>query len=392
MSTPTDPTIPLAPADGSSGSAINILLMGSDTRNGKNGTIGGRVTRGMRNDTTIIMHISADRSRVELISIPRDSRVRIPDCTLFDGTTVLGWTGKFNIAFSNGGRRGDPAEAAACTQNAVEDLTGIYIHYYAVVDFYGFEKMIDSIGGVPMCIPFAIKAHKSHLNVKAGPQVLNGKTALAWARTRTVDSSGGYIDGSDIQRIGRQQDLLAKVAETVIEQGIMFKPDELADFLSSGAEYMTMDPKLADINYLVGLAFSLRDLDKKNITFVTVPWRYTTDGSDVEWTSDAYDLFKKVINDKPIKGKTVASVSDVAKPQPAPSASPGATPAPAPTTTVDTSSTDYLLGACDTGEEKEEVTTRAAAYPWPRPLREVRPGTRPSARARAQQVRLAPRQ
>ncbi len=309
----------------------------------------------MRNDTTIIMHISADRSRVELISIPRDSKVQVPDCTLNDGSTRKGWFGNFNIAFANGGVHGHASEAAACTIKAVEKLTGIYIHQYAVVDFYGFEKMIDSIGGVPMCIPFAIKAHKSHLNVKAGPTVLNGKQALAWARTRTVDSADGYIDGTDPQRIGRQQDLLAKVAEVILEKGILFKPDELGNFLGSGAEYMTMSPELADLKYLVGLAFSLRNLDKKNIVFVTVPWSYrgtkTPSPGGLDWTSDAYSLFKKIIKDQPIKGKTVASTSTVKESTPDPSAT--ATPDPT-ATTDDGFDPNDLLGACNTGKKKKK--------------------------------------
>ncbi|HEX7589755.1 MAG TPA: LCP family protein, partial [Demequinaceae bacterium] len=102
------PVVPVAPTDGAKGEWINILLMGSDSRSGANAAIGGEVG-GMRNDTTIIMHISADRSRIEFVSIPRDSWVRISDCKLFDGSTVKGWTGKFNVAFANGAKHHNSA-------------------------------------------------------------------------------------------------------------------------------------------------------------------------------------------------------------------------------------------------------------------------------------------
>ena len=133
-----------------------------------NGAIGGKVAGGMRSDTTMIMHISGDRSRVDFLSIPRDMRVRVSDCKLLDGSTVKGWTGKFNIAFANGGKHGNEAEAAACTMQTLQDLTGITFEHYAVVDFAGFENMINSVGGVPMCIDKKIDDRRSHLHLKPG--------------------------------------------------------------------------------------------------------------------------------------------------------------------------------------------------------------------------------
>src|SRR5690606_12086279 len=154
---------------------------------------------------------------------------------------------------------------AACTQKAVEQLTGIYIHYYVVVDFAGFKDMIDALGGVPMCIPYDIRASKAKLNIKAGPQVLNGSTALAYARLRKADDSGGRVDGTDLQRIERQHALLAAVADLVLSKDILTDVGKLAAFIEAGAASMTMSPRLADINYLVGLAFSLKDIDRSKV-------------------------------------------------------------------------------------------------------------------------------
>ncbi len=265
------PVPPPPPADGAKGEPINILLMGSDSRVGANAAIGGEAG-GMRNDTTIIMHISTDRTRIEFVSIPRDSWVRTSDCTLFDGKVNKGWSGKFNVAFYNGGRtNNNPAEAAACVQKTVEDLTGIYINYYAVVDFVGFEAMIDALGGVPMCIPGHIVSPEAGLDIQAGPQILNGWTALAWARARKATVGKEWLDGSDIGRIKRQQELLARTAEKAMSENIFLDQGKLRDFITAGASSMTASPRLADATFLIGLAFSLRNISPDNIVFTTVP-------------------------------------------------------------------------------------------------------------------------
>ena len=337
----TRPAPPIVPKDSSKGEAINILLMGSDSRAGANATIGGSVG-GMRNATTIIMHISADRTRIEFVSIPRDSWVKIPDCQLFDGSTVKGWTTKFNVAFSNGGKNGNPAEAAACVQKTVESLTGIYIHYYAVVDFVGFAAMIDALGGVPMCVPGHIVSAKAGLDLQPGPQIMHGETALAWARLRTAEVGKQYVEGSDIQRITRQQELLAHTAELALSKNLFTNQGQLRDFITAGADSMTTSPRLADPAFLIGLAFSLRKISKDNIVFATVPNKYTPDFLNVTWTADANTMFDDIINDRAIAGNSVTSQSDAA-PAPAPSASQSLTPvggAPAPAPSIN------LLGAC----------------------------------------------
>ncbi len=285
------------PSDSDAGRAVNILLMGSDVRTGENGNIGG-VVGGMRNDTTIVMHVSADRSRVELVSIPRDAQVAIPDCKLNDGTTVKGWTGDFNIAFSNGGRHGNAAEAAACVINTVEQLTGVYIDHWAVVDFTGFISMIDSLGGVPMCIPQRIVSKKARVDLQAGPQVLNGTQALAFARLRTAEV--GQVSGSDLQRINRQHELLRQVSRTALSKNVLTDIGQLTQFLKALAKSLTMDPELADTKYLAALAFSLRDINPNNIRFSTVPWKLTDDYLNVILVSRGKELWKQMREDLPL--------------------------------------------------------------------------------------------
>ncbi|WP_062518616.1 LCP family protein [Demequina silvatica] len=287
------------PSDPNAGEPLNILLMGSDVRDGDNGTVGGGADiGGMRNDTTMLAHISGDRSRIEVISIPRDAQVEIPECTYLDGSTIAGGYGDFNIAFSNGGANGKAAEAAACTIRTVEQMSDVRIDHYAVVDFTGFIDMVDALGGVPMCITERIVSDKAHLELEAGPQVLDGETALAYARLRTAEE--GDVSGSDLQRITRQQQLLEQVAETVLSKNILTNVGQLTRFLRAMAESLTMDEELADTSYLIGLGYSLRGLRTDDITFATVPWEYTEDFLNVELLPEAEDMWDDIRDDQPI--------------------------------------------------------------------------------------------
>lgn len=289
---------PVKPTDEISGDALNILFIGSDDRSGVNGEISGKVA-GMRNDATILMHLPADRSRVDMVSIPRDAQVTIPDCTLFDGTPVPGGTGDFNVAFSNGARQGDTAEAAACVINTVEDLTGIYIDHYAVIDFNGFKKMVNALDGVPMCITTKIDSKDADLHVEAGPQVLNGAQALGYARLRTAETGEG-VSGSDLQRVTRQQQLLNQMSATVLSKNLLTDAPDLTQFVRATAESMTMDPVLGDSKYLLGLAYSLRGIGRSDVTFATVPWKYTADFNDVVLLPEAEQTWEQLRTDTPL--------------------------------------------------------------------------------------------
>lgn len=338
---------PDRPVDSDAGEAVNLLLMASDARDGANGNIdGGGVVEGMRNDTTLLVHISADRTRVEAVSIPRDAQVDIPECAYLDGDTVPGGYGDFNTAFSNGGLRGNAAEAAACSIKTVEQLSGVYIDHYAVVDFTGFVGMVNALGGVPMCIPERLVSEKAHLDLAAGPQTLDGKTALAYARLRTAEQGG--VSGSDLQRITRQQQLLEQVAATALSKNLLTDVGELTHFLRAAAESLTMDPGLADTSYLLGLAYSLRNLDLGALRFETVPWAYTEDRLNVEILPDAEQMWDDIRNDRPIsvtvEGDSSSTWDDGKKdeqpsePTASATAEPAVTPSPA--------GPESLLDAC----------------------------------------------
>lgn len=292
-------TGPADPNDPNAGRDVNILLMGSDERDGENEAIGGFVG-GMRSDTTIVAHISADRSRVELISIPRDSLVDIPSCTMTDGSTSSAQRNAiFNSAFGIGADQGgDIASAAACTVNTVQQNTGVRIDHFVVVDFAGFTKMVDAIGGVSMCVPNDMNAPKAGLTLTAGQQTLDGTTALAFARART---GVGVGDGSDTNRLGRQQQLLAAMVEDLLAKNMLTDVTQLIRFLDSATESLSIDSGFSSISDMAGLAYSLRGVSSDNISFMTIPFAAArSDKNRVEWTSEADTVWANVAADQPM--------------------------------------------------------------------------------------------
>ena len=285
------------PTDPNAGRARNLLIMGSDTREGENAQLGGE-NEGMRSDTTIVAHISADRSRMDLVSIPRDSRVDIPSCLYLDGTSSRPQSARFNAAFSIGAKNNDVGEAAACTINTVQALTGIAIDGWLVADFAGFRDMVDALGGVEMCIPNEMYSEDSGLNVQAGVQKLDGDTALAYARARTGTGLG---NGSDINRVGRQQQLLGAIAQEVFAKNLLTDSAGLYLFLTAATQSLTADPNTGNIGNLTGLAWSLRNISPGNITFMTIPIATNPDDhNEVVWTSEAAPIWANLAADLPM--------------------------------------------------------------------------------------------
>ncbi|RPF20101.1 LytR family transcriptional attenuator [Myceligenerans xiligouense] len=303
----------VTPTDPNAGEPVNLLLMGSDSREGANVNIGGSADGGERSDTTILLHISGDRRRVEAISIPRDSTVDIPSCVATNGSTTAPQRTKFNAAFAAGALvGGDTASGALCAMQTVEALTGVFLDGFMVIDFQGFQRMIDAVGGVELCIAEEIYAPEANdLHLQPGVQTLGGELALDYARARK-----GVGDGSDLSRIGRQQQLLASLVRTVLSAETLANPGKTLSFVDAVTSSMTMDDQTAQLDRLTGLAYSLRDLGPGAITFLTVP--YAPDpanpSANVVWTDEAALLWENIKNDRPIDHDPTA-----------PSASPSAT-------------------------------------------------------------------
>lgn len=267
---------------------LNILVMGSDTRegqgsNGEGKGFGMDVT-GARSDTTLLLHLPASRDRALVVSIPRDTIVDIPECKTDTGMSAP-TTDRFNAAFSIGG--------PACTIKTVESLTDVFIDHFVIVDFNGFQDVVSALGGVDVCLPEAVSDQKSGLDLPAGISTVTGAQALAFVRARYIG------DGSDISRIDRQQAFLSSVVEKAKSSGTLFNPLRLVPFLDAATKSLTTDPDLASLNALRQLAQDVRDIPPKDITFMTTPWITNPDDPNtVVWeTAKTDELWEAIRND-----------------------------------------------------------------------------------------------
>ncbi|MGF1431443.1 LCP family protein [Kitasatospora sp. LaBMicrA B282] len=313
---------PAATADANGNKPINVLLIGSDSRGGGNGDLGGGGDDGARSDTTILLHVYADHRHAVGISIPRDSLVEIPPC-LVNGK----WTRKqpntmFNAAFSMGNTdAGNPA----CTQNTVEHLTGLRVDHTLVVDFAGFAAMTSAVGGVQVCVPNAVYqgdlnpnlGHKGGQVFAKGLQTVSGQQALDYVRVRH-----GIGDGSDIGRMQRQQAFLAALIKKVKGDGM--DPTTLLPLADAATRSVTVDPDLASAQKLLSFGLSMKNIDLHDVKFVTVPWRF--EGPRVAWVQpDSDRLWAALKADRTLDGQDASGQrADV------PSAGAGSSPASGP--------------------------------------------------------------
>jgi LCP family protein required for cell wall assembly len=309
--------------------AENFLLIGSDSRAGASGKgTGGAKIQGARSDTTIILHISANQAGATLISIPRDSYVSIPSCQIGPKATDTSAPemSKFNAAFSLGGQD-DAKYAASCTIHTIETDTGIRINHYAVVNFAGFQKMVDALGGVRMCVaknlydPIVLGSsgyHGSNLHLTAGKNVeIDGQQALDLMRARYALDGGG-----DLPRIKRQQLFIGAMIRKATSGTLLIDPLKLQRFLSAAAGSLTTDG--FGINTMKKLATALHHVGAGGVRLLTVPNTIAPNGplyGDVLWKQpDADALWTAIINDEPIPG-TKATPTASASPSPTPTPS-----------------------------------------------------------------------
>lgn len=257
------------PADSFAGRAVNILISGIDSRYNQGASAYGdsEELSTIQSDTTMVMHISADRAHVDVVSIPRDLVTDIPSCTRTDGSVSDPYTGQFNSAFATGAVTDDIASGIACTRTAVMALTGLQIDGFVVVDFKGFQGMIDALGGVWYDLAEPAQDAEADLDLPAGCQRLGGTQALAYARARKH-----LGDGSDIERIGRQQQLVAAMVRELLAKNLVADLPALVTFVKQAIGALQTSPELADLNTDVGLLVSLARIDKSAIRFVTMPW------------------------------------------------------------------------------------------------------------------------
>ncbi|MFI1838130.1 LCP family protein [Streptomyces olivaceoviridis] len=241
----------------------NILVLGSDTRSGTNKKLGGGTDDGSaRSDTAMIVHVYEGHKRASVVSIPRDTLVDRPQCTDTKGTTHPAASGvMFNEAYSTGG--------AACAVKTVESLSGIRMDHYLEVDFQGFQKLIDDLGGVRVTTTKDIDDRQSHLKLKAGTHTLNGEQALGLVRTRH-----GVGDGSDLGRIQLQQAFVKALIDQVKHVGVLTNPKKLYDLADTATKAVTTDSDLGSVDSLIDFAGGLKGIGSSHMKMVTMPVQY----------------------------------------------------------------------------------------------------------------------
>jgi len=240
--------------------SLNILVLGSDSRSGKeNASLGGGDSSGARSDTAMVVHIDQGRTTATVVSIPRDTLVTRPSCpTSSGGTTSVAYHAMFNSAYSVGG--------PVCAVKTVESITGVRMDHYIEIDFSGFAKLVNAVGGVDVTTDEDIDDDKSHLHLKAGDHHLNGKQALALARTRH-----GIGDGSDLGRIGLQQKLVKALLEQVSSTNLLTSPTKLYKVADAVTGSLTTDTGLDSLGELMKLGQSLKGLSSGEVKTVTMP-------------------------------------------------------------------------------------------------------------------------
>ncbi|MGW2842792.1 LCP family protein [Streptomyces sp. NPDC001493] len=269
--------------------AQNILLIGSDSRAGDNRKYGRDNGGAQRSDTVILLHLAADRESATAVSVPRDLMVEIPSCHGSGGKATGAQTAQFNWAFEIGG--------TACTVRTVELMTKIRVDHHMVVDFSGFKDMVDAVDGVQICLREPIDDPAAHLKLPAGRHTLDGEQALGYVRARK--SLG---NGSDTERMNRQQQFLAALVNKVQSNGVLLNPTRLYPVLDAATKSLTTDAGLDSLRDLYGLVRGMRNVPTDKVQFLTVPRRpYRQNANRDELVQpDADRLFKQLREDAPV--------------------------------------------------------------------------------------------
>ncbi|MFF3273398.1 LCP family protein [Streptomyces chrestomyceticus] len=280
---------------------LNILLLGSDGRNSeKNIELGGARQDADRKplaDVQMLLHVSADRSNMSVISIPRDTRVPIPECKdPDDGKVYPQTTAAINTSLQHGG--------PGCTVATWKELTGIYIDHFMMVDFAGVVDMADAIGGVPVCVDKNVyshdkKGHGSGLKLTAGTHSVKGVQALQWLRTRY-----GFEDNTDIGRAKAQHMYMNSMVRELKAGTKLTDPLKLRDLAEAATKALTVDEGLGSVKKLYDLGGDLQRVPTERITMVTMPWQYAAGGEYVvPKPGDAEQTFSLLRNDTALDGK-----------------------------------------------------------------------------------------
>ena len=311
---------------------LNLLLVGSDSREGTGNGVFGNETSNLA-DVIILLHISADRKNAVGLSFPRDLMVPWPACPSTTGGPgyYAQSLGQINATIANGG--------PGCTLLTVEALTGLKIPYLAMVDFNGVIELANAVGGVEVCVAEDINDEYTHTYLKAGMHNLQGLQALQFLRTRH-----GVGDGSDLSRISNQQVYLTALVRKLKGKDVLNNPVALMSLAQTAARNMKLSDTLSDPAQLVGVANALKAIPMKKITFLQLPsvggMPAPNEGRVQPDYEKAQVLFEMLQADQPMILGTVKNtgsgsvVAPTPTPKPTKTSTKSPTPKPTPTATI----------------------------------------------------------
>ncbi|WP_232792377.1 LCP family protein [Actinacidiphila yeochonensis] len=300
---------------------MNILIIGSDGRDSaEDKKLGGAAdSSGDRADVIMIAHLSADRSNMSLVSIPRDTRVDIPQCT--DPKTHQVYPPKNTIINESLGRGG-----AGCTLATVQNLTGgLYIDHWLTVDFAGVVKMADVLGGAQVCVQQNVDDHStpeapggSHLHLAAGTQTVKGEQALQWLRTR-------HAFGSDAMRAKAQHMYLNSLLNNLRHQNVFSNPTRLNTIATAAMSAFRVSSEIATPKKLYDLGMQLKSVPSNRTTMLTMPFIEDPENKNHYVEADAAQTVWSLLrNDIPVDSNGKAKTTTPASTKPTAPAGPTA--------------------------------------------------------------------
>ncbi|MER6029456.1 LCP family protein [Streptomyces sp. NPDC001851] len=300
-----DSDVPKATPNAAGQTPLNVLLIGSDSRNSaKDLALGGarkEVGRAGLADVQMLVHVSADRTNMSVVSLPRDTEIPIPRCTdPHSGHTYPA----LSLAMANESlARGGPG----CTVATWQKLTNIHIDHFMMVDFSGVVDMADAIGGVPVCVKQNVWSHThdghgSGLKLKKGTTYVKGEQALQWLRTRY-----GFEDGTDLGRTHAQHMYMNAMVRQLREKATLDNPGAMRDLAETATKALEVDEGLGTIKKLYDLSEEFKRVPTERITMTTLPTVQWSQDHDrlVPAPEDADQLLSMVRDDSPLDGRGV---------------------------------------------------------------------------------------
>jgi LCP family protein required for cell wall assembly len=306
---------------------VNLLLIGSDSRQGQGDAFGDPTEEtAVLNDVTMLMHIAEDHTHTSVISFPRDMLVDVPACT--DPNDPTGeplseqYGVKINSVLSYGGM--------PCVVKTVEQLTGVTIPFAGIVQFLGVAGLSEAVGGVDVCVAEPIEDEYTGTFLDAGTHTLSGIAALQFLRTRH-----GVGDGSDLGRISNQQVFLSALARKLQSDGTFTDPVRLYSIAKAALANMQLSDSLMDATRMISIAKALKGIDLAKIAFIQYPTGYVDGGGAVAPTDSAQIVNQALQQDIPVVFDTAAQVDSAYASATDPNA-----PAPADPAAADPAATD----------------------------------------------------